>query len=127
MYNKATLIGNIGKDPECRKVADINCCTFSLATSESYKDKNGEWQTKTEWHNIVVWRNTADYVEKNIKKGMQVLVEGKIRTRSWQDQSTQKTMYTTEIVADLVRVLEKKEKSDNQTPPPPVEDGDLPF
>ena len=127
MYNKATLIGNIGKDPVCKKVADTNCCTFSLATSESYKDKNDEWQTKTEWHNIVVWRNTADYVEKNIKKGMQVLVEGKIRTRSWQDQTTQKTMYTTEIVADVVRLLEKKEKSTTQAPPPPVEEDDFPF
>lgn len=110
MYNKVLLIGNVGKEPELKKVSDTSYCTFSLATSESYKDKNGEWQNKSEWHNIVVWRNTAEYVARNIKKGNQIFVEGKIRTRSYEDKDTSKTVYVTEIVADTVKLLERRER-----------------
>lgn len=122
MYNKAFLIGNIGKDPELKKVADTSCCTFSLATSESYKDKDGEWQNKTEWHNIVAWRSTADYAANNLKKGMRIYVEGKIRTRSWEDNNG-RTCYTTEIVADALKSLEKKAEAQQAQ----EENNDLPF
>jgi len=74
MYNKIILIGNIGKDVEKRDVGDQTVSNFSLATSSSYKDKNGEWQESTEWHNIVYWRNLPDFIQ----KGSQVFVEGKI-------------------------------------------------
>ena len=129
MYNKAILIGNVGKEPELKKVSDTSYCTFSLATSESSKDKNGEWQTKTEWHNIVVWRNTADYAAKNVKKGNQVFVEGKIRTRNYEDNAGKK-VYVTEIVADTIRLLEKREKQEQhaqESYSPAEESGDLPF
>lgn len=126
MYNKVILVGNIGKEPVAKKVSDVSYCTFSLATNESYKDKNGEWQTKTEWHNIVSWRNTADYIEKHIKKGMLVCVEGKLRTRSWTDEATSKTMYATEVVIDSIKPLDRKQS--NNTAAVPVDDEeDLPF
>lgn len=124
--NKVILIGNVGKEPELKQVSDVNYCTFSLATNEGYKDKNGEWQNKAEWHNIVAWRNTAEYAAKNLKKGMQVVIEGKLRTRSWQDKQTDKTMYATEIIVDNMRILEKKDKANSNTPPP-MEEDDLPF
>jgi len=122
--NKVILIGNVGREPELKQVSDVNYCAFSLATNESYKDKNGDWQNKAEWHNIIAWRQTAEYAAKYLKKGMLVTIEGKLRTRSWQDKETQKTMYATEIIVDNMRILEKKEKSDN-TPPP--EEDDLPM
>ena len=125
MYNKVTLIGNVGKDPDCRTINEQPCCTFSLATSESYKDKNGEWQNLTEWHNIVTWRKTAEYCEKYLKKGMQVLVEGKLRTRSWQDKETNKTMYATDVIVDTVKILDKKDKAAEAAPA--ETQSDLPF
>lgn len=124
MYNKVTLIGNVGKDPDCRNINEQPCCTFSLATSESYKDKNGEWQNLTEWHNIVTWRKTAEYCEKYLKKGMQILVEGKIKSRSWQDKDSGKTMYATDIVVETVKILDKKDKSADTSV---EEQSDLPF
>ena len=118
MVNKVVLIGNAGKDPEVRYLDnDTAVASFSLATSESYKDKNGEWQTKTEWHNIVVWRNTAKYVESRLKKGMQVYVEGKITTRSWDDKDGNKR-YTTEIVANTIKLLGKREDNGDVTAAP---------
>ena len=114
MINKAILIGNVGQDPEIRYTGDVNngakVATFRLATTERYRDRNGNLQEHTEWHNIVVWRNTADVVEKYVKKGTQVYVEGRIRTRSWDDQSGNKR-YTTEIMADTLQLLGRK--SDN--------------
>jgi len=127
--NKAMLIGNVGKDPEIRYLEGNNIsgnakvATFPLATSERYKDRNGNLQENTEWHNIVAWRNLADIIEKNVKKGTQLYIEGRIRTRSWTDQNNNKR-YTTEIVADSMQLLGKK--SDNpgadQGMPNPVSD-----
>ena len=112
--NKAMLIGNVGKDPEVRYLDGSNgqakVATFTLATTERYRDRNGETRENTEWHNIVAWRNTADVVEKFVKKGTQVYIEGRIRTRSWDDQTGNKR-YTTEIIADTLQLLGKK--SDN--------------
>lgn len=140
MVNKVILIGNVGKDPEVRYLNnDTAVASFSLATSESYKDKNDEWQTKTEWHNIVTWRNTAKYVENRVKKGMQIFVEGKLTTRSWDDKEGNKR-YTTEVVANSLRLLGKREENGNLTTSPTPEsksadapiiqdspDDDLPF
>ena len=81
-----------------------------MATTERYRDRNGETRENTEWHNIVAWRNTADVVEKFVRKGTQLYIEGRIRTRSWDDQSGNKR-YTTEIIADTLQLLGKK--SDN--------------
>ncbi len=116
MINKAILIGNVGQDPEIRYTGDASngtkVATLRLATTERYKDRNGNLQEHTEWHNIVVWRNTADVVEKYVKKGTQLYIEGRIRTRSWDDQNGNKK-YTTEIVADTLQLLGRK--SDNQS------------
>ena len=108
------LIGNVGRDPEVRYLdgnsGQAKVATFTLATTERYRDRNGETRENTEWHNIVAWRNTADVVERFVKKGTQVYIEGRIRTRSWDDQSGNKR-YTTEIIADTLQLLGKK--SDN--------------
>ncbi|MDR0294700.1 MAG: single-stranded DNA-binding protein [Prevotellaceae bacterium] len=110
--NKAMLIGNVGKDPEVRHLeSGVPVVTIPLATSERYKDRNGELKEQTEWHNVVLWRQLAEFAEKYLRKGTQIYVEGKIRSRSWEDQNGQKR-YTTEIVADLVRLLGRK--SDNE-------------
>ena len=111
--NKAMLIGNVGKDPEVRYLEGNNgakVATFTLATTERYRDRNGETRENTEWHNIVAWRNTADVVERFVRKGTQLYIEGRIRTRSWDDQSGNKR-YTTEIIADTLQLLGRK--SDN--------------
>ena len=111
--NKAMLIGNVGRDPEVRYLEGNNgakVATFTLATTERYRDRNGETRENTEWHNIVAWRNTADVVERFVKKGTQLYIEGRIRTRSWDDQNGNKR-YTTEIIADTLQLLGKK--SDN--------------
>ena len=117
MINKAILIGNVGQDPEIRYTGDVNngtkVATFRLATTERYRDRNDNLQEHTEWHNIVVWRNTADVVEKYVKKGTQVYVEGRIRTRSWDDQTGAKR-YTTEIVVDTLQLLGRKSDGQSQ-------------
>ena len=109
--NKAMLIGNVGRDPEVRYLdgnsGQAKVATFTLATTERYRDRNGETRENTEWHNIVAWRNTADVVERFVKKGTQLYIEGRIRTRSWDDQTGNKR-YTTEIIADTLQLLGKK-------------------
>ena len=109
--NKAMLIGNVGRDPEVRYLdgqsGNAKVATFTLATTERYRDRNGETRENTEWHNIVAWRNTADVVERFVKKGTQLYIEGRIRTRSWDDQTGNKR-YTTEIIADTLQLLGKK-------------------
>lgn len=109
MINKVTLIGNLGGDPEIRHLENgTSVGRFSLATNESYKDKEGNWQTQTEWHNIVVWRELAERAEKQLKKGMLVYVEGKISYRKFAGQDGQ-DRYVTDIVANQFRILEKRE------------------
>ena len=112
--NKAMLIGNVGRDPEVRYLdgnsGNAKVATFTLATTERYRDRNGETRENTEWHNIVAWRNTADVVEKFVKKGTQLYIEGRIRTRSWDDQTGNKR-YTTEIIADTLQLLGKKSEN----------------
>jgi single-strand DNA-binding protein len=113
--NKVMLIGNAGKDPDIRHLEnDAVVANFTLATTERYRDKNGNWQDQTEWHNIVCWRALAERVEKYVRKGTQLYVEGKIRTREWVDQSEQKR-YSVEILADSIQLLGKK--ADNSPQP----------
>ena len=112
--NLAILVGNVGKDPEI-KVFDggTKKATFTLATSEKYKDRNGEVHENTEWHNIVCWRATADVVERFVKKGTQVYIQGKITTRSWDDQNGQKR-FTTEIEVANLQLLGGRQDGQNQ-------------
>lgn len=104
--NKVIVLGNLGKDPEMRHTpAGVPVCSFSIATSEVYIDKqSGEKKEITEWHSIVLWRKLAETAEKYLRKGSQVYIEGKLRTRSWDDDGGQKR-YTTEIVADVMQLL----------------------
>jgi len=103
--NKVILVGNLGKDPELRTLeSGRKVANFSLATTETYKDKNGERVDQTEWHNIVFWGPIADVIEKYLKKGSQVYIEGKIRTRSYDDKEGNKK-YITEILGDKMTML----------------------
>ncbi|MFB9863332.1 single-stranded DNA-binding protein [Rufibacter immobilis] len=103
--NKVILIGNLGKDPEVRHLeGGVAVARFPLATSETFKDKNGDRQERTEWHNIVVWRGLAEVAEKYVKKGQSVYIEGRIRTNSYQDKDGIQR-YSTEIVADNMTML----------------------
>ncbi|MDZ7876250.1 MAG: single-stranded DNA-binding protein [Saprospiraceae bacterium] len=111
MLNRVTLVGHLGKDPEVRRLENgTPVGKFSIATSESYKDANNEWQSQTEWHDIVVWRVQAEQAEKTLKKGSLVYLEGKLTHRKWTDKNGI-DRYTTEIVAAMVRNLERT-KSD---------------
>ncbi|PCJ80794.1 MAG: single-stranded DNA-binding protein [Bacteroidetes bacterium] len=107
--NKVILVGHLGKDPEIRYTPnEIAVCSISIATSESYKDKvSGERKTTTEWHNIVLWRGLAETSEKYLRKGSQVYIEGKLKTRKWVDKEGI-TRYSTEIVADVMQMLDRK-------------------
>ncbi|HIE72933.1 MAG TPA: single-stranded DNA-binding protein [Flavobacteriales bacterium] len=134
--NKVILIGNLGKDPEVRYLdSGVAVANFSLATTENYKNKEGERVSQTEWHNIVLWRGLAEVAEKWLKKGSSVYIEGKIRNRKWEDKEGN-TRYTTEILGDNMTMLGKKEDSSaekTETTPeqesiPQEEKGDdLPF
>ena len=110
--NKVILIGNLGKDPEIITFETAKKATFPLATTEYFKNKAGEKVEQTEWHNIVCWRGLADIAEKNIKKGTQIFIEGKLRTRSWEDKDGNKR-YITEVVADNFSVLANRNHPDN--------------
>jgi single-strand DNA-binding protein len=102
--NKVILIGNLGKDPEIKYTPQGTAVAkFTLATNERYKDKAGQWQDRTEWHNLVAWARTAEIVGEYLKKGRSVYVEGSLRTSSWDDKETGQKRYKTEIVVnDLV-------------------------
>ena len=103
--NKVILVGNLGKDPELRYTpAGVAVCNFSVATTERYKDKEGQQQEKTEWHNITVWRGLEEVCGKFLQKGKQVYIEGKIQTRSYDDRDGNKR-YITEIVAENMQML----------------------
>ena len=110
--NKVILVGNLGKAPEVRHLESGRAvANFSLATSETYKNKQGERVTTTEWHNIVLWSPLAEIAEKFLKKGNQVYIEGKLTTRSWDDQDGNKR-YTTEVVGNNLTM--RGTKSDNE-------------
>lgn len=144
--NKVMLIGNLGKDPEVRHLENGTAvANFSIATSESYKDRNtGEIITNTDWHNVVLWRGLADLSEKYLKKGDKVYLEGKLRSRSYQDQQGVMKYITEVVVDDMVMLGNRNSGEQNnggqtaETPRPTVtpkspdlkleeEDDDLPF
>ena len=113
--NKVMLIGNVGRDPEVRYLdgngagsAGTKVATFTLATSERYRDRSGELRENTEWHNIVAWRQSADVAEKFVRKGTQLYIEGRLRTRSYTGQDGVKK-YTTEITVDNLQLLGKRD------------------
>lgn len=109
MLNKVMLIGNLGGDPEVRHLeSGAAVAKFSIATNERYKDKAGEYQTITEWHDIIMWRGLAELAERLLTKGRMIYVEGKLTTRKWQDQQGQ-TRRTTEVVANTFQLLDKRE------------------
>lgn len=118
MVNKVILIGNVGAEPEIRYLeGGTAVANLRLATTESYKNKKGEKVDQTEWHNIVLWRGLAEIVEKYVHKGMRLYIEGRIRTRSWEDQNGVKR-YTTEIWADNIQMLSfKQDNGDSGSSP----------
>ena len=140
--NKVILVGRLGKDPETRYMTNGEAVTnVTLATSENWKDKNGEKQEKTEWHNLTFYKRLAEVVGEYVKKGSEIYVEGKIQTRKWQDKEG-KDRYTTEIICHEMKMLGGKREStdeakpekqaaqpDNKEPPKNFDsfDDDIPF
>jgi len=131
--NKVIVLGNLGKDPELRHLPNGDAvCNFSLATTESWKDKDGNKQDKTEWHNVVIFRKLAEIAGEYLKKGRPVYIEGRLQTRKWQDKEG-KDRYTTEIVADQMQMLGSREEAKEVAKPTQAPTGfedmesDIPF
>ncbi len=116
--NKVILIGNLGKDPEVRRLeSGAVVASFPIATSETYTDRNtGEKKEITDWHDIVVWRGLAEIAEKYIRKGTKIFVEGKLKKRSWQDKEGN-MRYSTEVVGDEITILSRSESNENRQSP----------
>ncbi len=134
--NKVTLIGNLGKDPEVSYLpSGVPVAKFSMATGERWKDADGNFQEKTEWHNIVAWRKLAEICGQYLKKGSKVYIEGKLSTRSWDDKNTGVKKYMTEIVMDEMIMLDSKgqgmegvqETAPSLSESGPADKEDLPF
>lgn len=147
MINKITLIGHLGADPEIRTLdSGVMVGRFSLATNDNYKDKDGNWQERTDWHNVIVWRDLAERAQRILKKGSLAFVEGKVSYRKYTAQDGQEK-YVTDIVANTFRLLEKRDSSSyearnfpsddpraaaastsqSQEPAMPADGDDLPF
>jgi single-strand DNA-binding protein len=137
-YQKVIVVGRLGRDPESRQAGGSTVANFSVATDETYKDKSGERQKKTEWHKVVVWGKQAEIAQQYLRKGLLVLVEGKLETREWEDKSGNKQR-TTEIRCDNFRMLERKQESPSGEPtiadelrsagvfPAKIDNSDIPF
>ena len=111
--NKVILVGNLGKDPEVKYTpSGTAVAKFSLATNEGYKDKAGQWQERTEWHNIVAWQRLAEIVGEYVKKGSKVYIEGRLQTSSWDDKETGQKKYKTEIIANDLVLLSGRGEGD---------------
>jgi single-strand DNA-binding protein len=130
--NKVLLIGNLGKDPEVRYTASGTAvASFSLATSEKFKNKEGEWEERTEWHNVTLWGRLAEIAGEYLGKGKTVYIEGRLQTRKWQDKDG-KDRYTTEIVGEKMLMLSRKDGSNHEEAGqshegPGIPEGDYPF
>lgn len=135
--NKVILIGNLGQDPELRYTSSgVAVATFSLATNESWKDHDGNMQERTQWHNILAWKKTAEICGEYLKKGARIYLEGRLQYRNYDDKSGVKR-YVTEIVIDQLLMLDSRNagnsSSNNESVPPPIESSgadkmdDLPF
>jgi single-strand DNA-binding protein len=126
MVNRVILIGNLGRDPEIRRLENgAVVAKFPIATNENYRDKAGEWQTQTEWHDVVAWRSLAERAETQLKKGSLVYVEGKLTHRSWDDQDGNKR-YTTEVVASYFRNITPRREDGGSGGYFPSTDDELP-
>lgn len=126
MVNKVTLIGRVGGDPEVKRLeSGVPVAKFSLATSDSYKDKEGNKVEQTEWHKLVIWRGLAEVAEKYVRKGMLVYVEGKITYREYTDKDNQKRHFT-EIVVDSLRMVDSPNRSSAGEHQPATTGGTLP-
>lgn len=111
--NKVILVGNLGKDPEVKYTSTgTPVAKFTLATNEGYKDKSGQWQERTEWHNVVAWQRLAEIVGEYVKKGSKVYIEGRLQTSSWDDKETGQKKYKTEIVANDLVLLSGRGEGD---------------
>ncbi len=115
--NKVILLGTIGRDPEVKYTpSGTPVAKFSMATNERFKDKDGNWQDRTEWHNIVAWQRTAEIIGEYVKKGDRLYVEGKLQTSSWDDKQSGEKKYRTEIVAnDIVLIGGKRDGSGDES------------
>lgn len=108
-YSKTILLGRVGKEPEFKTTpSGTAIVNFSLATTERYKDQQGNWQDKTEWHNLVAFNRTAEIVRDHVKKGSRIHVEGRNQTRSWEDKNSGKKMYRTDVVVNNLVFLDPK-------------------
>ena len=138
--NKVILVGNLGKAPETRTLeSGVVMCRFPIATSETYKNrKSGEKTSHTEWHNVVLWRGLAEVAEKYLNKGDKILIEGRIRSRSWEDKESGQMRFITEILADKMEMIgtnnrssedfnEAQKSSVSFIQESPIEHEDLPF
>jgi single-strand DNA-binding protein len=149
--NKVILIGNLGKDPEVKYTPQGTAVAkITLATNESFKDKSGQWQERTEWHNVVLWQRLAEIAGEYLKKGNKVYIEGRLQTRSWDDKQTNQKKYMTEVVGNTMVLLTGRGESggegfsnrsqnaapdhfDQRAPEPepaaasPITDEDIPF
>ncbi len=114
--NHVTILGRLGDDPELRKTNnDVSVCNLSVATSETWKDKNDKDQEETEWHRLVFFRKLADIACQYCKKGDQIFVEGKLKTRSWEDRETGKKQYSTEIIVNNLQLLGNSKSSTDES------------
>ncbi len=111
--NKVIIVGNVGRDPEVRFTKNGTAvATFSVATSERFKDRDGQQQERTEWHRVVAWAQLADICGKYLRKGKQVYIEGRLQTRDWEDKDGHKR-YTTEVIANVMQMLGRREDGDS--------------
>ncbi len=140
MFNKVTLIGRLGKDPELGNAGNKQYCRISLATNESWKGQDGERHERTDWHSITIWGRTAEYVSTRVSKGSLLFVEGQLRNRTWTDQSgnSHKAVEVHVNLNGTIRILDgskpreqdqeqSQEQSQPQTQPLATKDEDLPF
>lgn len=141
--NKVILVGRLGRDPETRYTASgQQVCNFSMATDETFKDRAGERQKRTEWHKIVMWGRLAEIAQQYLKRGSLIYVEGRLQTRQWDDQATGNKRYSTEIVANVMKMLGSRadsaagggEPAERHAPDmeephagPAISDEDIPF
>ena len=138
--NKVILVGNVGQDPEVKYTASgVPVARLSLATNERFKDKNGAWQDRTEWHSVVAWQRLAEIVGEYVRKGSKLYIEGKLQTSSWEDKQSGERKYRTEIVARDIVLLGSRDSGEEGRPETPgeesntepavsvVADSDIPF
>jgi len=136
--NKVILVGNVGQDPEVKYTASgVPVAKVSLATSERFKDKNGQWQDRTEWHSVVAWQRLAEIVGEYVHKGSKLYVEGKLQTSTWEDKQNGQKKYRTEIVAREIVLLGSRDNAHEEggempteesgSAPMPTDTEDVPF